>query len=427
MLGQPLIEEIAEGMRLIWLPTDKFKTVTLKMYIHQELREDLATKTALLPSVLERGTNSYPDSISLQRELDNLYGSVLSTGVSKRGEKHLMVISLEVVRPEYLSEDKLLNRGINIMGELLSNPLLEEGGFRRSFVNQEKKQLAQEIKSMINNKTSYALERCVQEMCRDERFGIYRLGYLEDLEKIDSQELYTYSCELLRSNPIDIYLVGLQRWEDVKTLINEAFSFSRVPPLKEIPPTEIFHDRKGELNKQEEILPVNQGYLVLGYRTNITCNHELYYPLVFCNGILGGFPHSKLFRQVREEANLAYFVFSRLEKHKGIMITMAGINPVNYQHSLDIMQEQLKAIQLGDISREEMENTRIGLVNQLKAQEDNPHSLIGFYLDASLGGSKQSVEEVIERLEGISVDEVMEAANQIKIDTVYFLHSNEGG
>lgn len=427
MFGQPVIKELSNGIRYFWLPTEKFKTVTVKMYIHQELQAEVATKTALLPSVLERGTKRYPDSQRLRRELENLYGAELSTDVGKKGERHLLEVALEMIQPEYLKEKKLLQKGLHVMKSLLSEPLVEEGGFRRSYVDQEKDQLAREIKSLINDKTSYALERCVQEMCSGERFGIYKLGSLENLEKIEREELYNYSQQLLRENPIDLYIVGLQEQEEVESLLNDTFSFPRAPSLKEIPPTEVYMEDIREVTETEEKMPVNQGKLVMGYRTNIAYDHELYYPLAFYNGILGTFPHSKLFQNVREKASLAYFVFSRMERHKGIMVVAAGIDNKDYEQAVDIIKKQTEAISRGEITREEMENTRIGFMNQLRTQTDNPNSLINFYLDADIGGRRHSFEDVMDRLMKVTPEEVVEAAQKVKLDTVYFLRGENGG
>lgn len=426
MFGKPLVKKLSNGIRFFWLPTDKFKTVTVKMYIHQELRRELATKTALLPSVLERGTERYPDSISLQRELENLYGAELSTDVNKKGERHLIEISLDMVHPGYLKEENILPGGLNILKSLLSEPLVEDGGFRQSYVEQEKVQLALEIKSLINDKTSYALERCIQEMCSKERFGIYKLGSLGDMEAIQPGGLYDYSRQLLGENPIDIYMVGLQDREEVESLMEDTFSFQRNLQPGEISPTEVHAGDGREVITREEQMPVNQAKLVLGYRTNIAYGDELYYPLVFYNGILGGFPHSKLFQNVREKAGLAYFVFSRMERHKGIMVIAAGIDSAHYQRSLDIIREQTESMARGEITRDEMENTRIGFMNQLRSQSDNPNSLVNFYLDANIGGIDHSFDDVMEKLEKVKPDEVVAAAQKVKLDTIYFLRGEEG-
>ena len=38
---------------------------------------------------------------------------------------------------------------------------------------------------MINDKAIYAQEKCIQTMCERERFGVFKLGRTEDLERLD--------------------------------------------------------------------------------------------------------------------------------------------------------------------------------------------------------------------------------------------------
>jgi len=425
-LGQSTVKNLPNGIRFCYLPADKFKTITINVFIHQDLREELASQTALLPSLLERGTWKYPDSLSLRREMENLYGAELSTDVGKKGERHLMVISLELVRPDLLPEGDILRGGLNLLRSVLCEPLVENGGFPASYVEQEKEQLSKEIRGLINEKTTYSIERCVQEMCRGERFEVYKYGDLENLKKTDPAGLYTYYREVISSNPIDVYMVGPESVPGAGAMLEEVLDFPREEKPREIEETRVYVRKDREVLFKEEVLPVNQAKLVLGYRTNVDYSHPLYYPLLFFNGVLGGFPHSKLFQNVREKASLAYFVFSRLEKHKGIMIVTAGIDYQQYKRTLDLMQKQVKAVADGEITGTEMENTRRGLLNQLSVQKDSPSQLISFYLDSHMGGRDHTFEEVMQKLQQVTREEVVEVARRVELDTVYLLRGEKG-
>ncbi len=427
MPGKPVIKELSNGIRYFWVPTDKFKTVSLRLMVHQELRQELATKTALLPKVLERGSTELPDSISLRRKLDNLYGADISTGTGKAGERQVTEISLEMVDPRYTGDEESLLAGMKTMKNLLVDPLVENGGFRNDYVEQEKFQLKQEIHSLLNDKTGYALERCIQEMCKEERYGVYRLGRAEDIGPLNSVDLYHYQQQLLAENPIDLFMVGMEDSKKVDEMVNEVFNFPRRYKLKNIPDTSVTGERKGDVKTTTESMAVNQGKLVMGYRTGITYGHELFYPMIFLNGVLGTFPHSKLFQNVREKASLAYFVFSRVDKHKGLMVIAAGIDPADYDRTVNIVGEQLAAACRGEFTREEIDNTRVGLINQLRAKSDSPGGLISFYFDADMGGESLTFAEVIDRLNQVTTDELQEAARHVHLDTIYFLRGTEEG
>ena len=421
------INELPNGIRLVFLPADKFKTISLGLFLHQELREDLAAATALLPSVLERGSRRYPDNLTLRRELERLYGAELSTDIHKKGERHLISCSMEMVHGKYVGEDDgLLHKGMEILASVIADPLVEDGGFKPDYVAQEKDQLVKEIRGLINDKATYATEKCLETMCAGERFGVFKLGTVEAVNRIDPLSLWRYYRDLISGNPIELYVVGELEPGQVLAAAGEAFGFERRPRRDGIPATEIYREI-GEVKFREEAMPVSQAKLVLGYRTNISSSDLLYFALLVYNGVLGAFPHSKLFMNVREKASLAYYVYSRLEHHKGLMIVAAGIEGADFEKARGIIEEQVEAMAAGRISDAEMENTRRGLINQLRTQADNPYQMINFHLDGAVGGKNYTAAEVIEGIAAVGPAEVKAVAGRIKLDTVYLMKGKEGG
>ncbi len=408
-----------------FFPTDKFKTVLVSVIIQQTLEKNLAARTALLPAVLERGTSRYPTFMDLKRELEMLYGTSLASDVLKKGERQLISFSLEVINDRFAQGEQLLNKALSILGSVLSDPVRENGSFQKEYVVQEKEQLGKEIQNLVNDKVSYALERCIQEMCRAEPYGVYKYGDLESLEEVDPQGLYSYYRDVFASCPLDVFVVGDLDAGDVFRQLEETLAFPRAAQAAYLPPLDKGPFPLEQRHKVEE-LSVSQGKLTLGYRTQTTYGDDDYPAMLFYNGILGGFPHSKLFRNVREKASLAYYAFSRLDKFKGIQLIGSGIEVDHYQQALDIIQEQVDLIRQGKISAEEMENTRRGLINQLKVVADSPFRLANYFLDTLIGERPEGLEDFIRRLERVSSDEVVEAAQKVGLDTIYFLRSLPG-
>ena len=292
-------------------------------------------------------------------------------------------------------------------------------------MKQEKEQLARIIKGMINNKSLYAVEKCVQSMCADERFGVFKYGRLEDLAGISPASLWRYYREILFGNPVELYIVGDLEAERVEQIAREMLHFSRGAQEKSLPETAVYVE-PAETRFVQERMPLSQAKLVLGYRTNIAYDDPLYFALVLYSGILGGFPHSKLFLNVREKASLAYYAYSRLAKHKGIMIVAAGIDGADYEQAREIIERQVEEMARGRISDAELENSRVGLINQLRLQEDSPYQQINRHLDGEIGGRKYSPAEMIRALEETGRDEIVAAAEKIRLDTVYLLQNEEG-
>ncbi len=182
----------------------------------------------------------------------------------------------------------------------------------------------------------------------------------------------------------------------------------------------------GDVRYVKEELDVSQGKLVLGYRTGVTYADDDYFPLLVYNGILGSFPHSKLFQNVREKANLAYYTYSRLEKHKGLMLISSGIEVDNYERALEIIHRQLSDMTRGDFTKEDLENTRSGLRNQFLVEEDSQSLVVNRVLDDMLVGREENTTELLKRLDAVSREDVARVSANVCLDTVYFL-TKKGG
>ncbi len=428
MADQNINIMLPNGVRLTFIRTSKFKTISMALFIHQELAAGKAALTALLPAVLERGSRQYPDNLTLRRALEELYGAELTTDVHKKGERHLISCSLEIMHGKYVGEgEQMLRRGLSILGAIIGDPLVIDGGFKEPYVVQEKEQLADIIRGLINDKALYAVEKCLQGMCAKERFGVFRYGSLEGLDGISPVSLWRYYREILSANPVELYIVGDLEAQQVEEAARETVRFHRGPQTGApgLPDTEIYFE-PAEVKFVEEAMAVGQAKLVLGYRTNIAYSDPLYFALVMYSGILGGFPHSKLFLNVREKASLAYYAHSRLERHKGLMLIAAGIEGGRYEQARQIIEQQVEDMARGRISEVELENTRRGLVDQLRAGEDNPYQFINRQLDGGIGGKQYTTAEMIRAIEEVGPGEITAVAEKVRLDTVYLLRSEEG-
>ena len=413
---------IAENIRLHRLQSDQFKTNTLAVLIEQELSEEKVTKTALLPAVLQRGTVSYPTTIRLKRQLDELYGAGLSGDVFKRGERHMIQFVFDLANGNYLQEKPpLLEKGIAFLGEILFSPVLEEGIFKADYVEAEKNNLKQRIKSLQDDKIRYAAKRLTEEMCKNEPYALHAYGRLSDIETIDASILYTYYQDVLRHCPIDLYLVGEVDFDATMELLEQQF-FARLPKGERKPRNRVTV-APNEHNEQVVIdrLDVKQGKLNIGCRTHTTIEDEAYPALLLYNGILGGFAHSKLFMNVREKASLAYYCSSRIESHKGLLSIQSGIEIRHYEQALSIIKEQLKEMQEGKISDQELDKTKATLINQFRERLDSAYGLIDLHHHSALSTRNWPLPELLERIQATTREDVQQVAEKVTIDTIYFL------
>ncbi len=413
--------DLSPRVRLFQAGGDKFKTCTVRVYLHAPLEAGTVTATALVPYILGRGCRGYPDLTAVHRRLEELYGASVGPGVTKIGEMQSLFLGLDVVQGRYLSED-VLPEAVDLLSRMCMEPALDAAGhFPDDTVAQEQENLARRIRGLMNDKVRLAALRCVEEMCRAEPYALNGLGRLDDLPALGPAEITARWRDLLRTAPVDVFAVG--GGEALAQQLAKALA-----PLssgaRAMPET-----RPGSAPDQPrhvvEVQPVQQGKLCLGYRTDVTRTDPRYPAMLMYNGILGGFPHSKLFRNVREKASLAYYASSQWDAFKGVMLIQSGIEPERYTQAVDIIRQQVADLAAGRIDDDEMEFTRRGLGNQLRASEDSPYGLIDSATGQVLVGDLRPLEDRLSEIEAVTRDQVAEVAAGVRLDTVYFLTNDD--
>lgn len=262
-------------------------------------------------------------------------------------------------------------------------------------------------------------------MCSGEPYRLHPLGKIEDLSGYDAATLYDKYRYWLNHAPIDIYVVGNVSADDVSELVRASFVHEREDSKYR------YGARPGNSSQVKERtvverLDVTQGKLNLGLRAFVNYADDQYPAALMYNGILGAYPHSKLFTNVREKASLAYYASSRLDGHKGIITIQSGIEIANYEQALRIIREQLDAMRNGQISDLELEQTRAMIANQLRESQDSAFEIISFDFNSVLSERVRTPEELIADISSVERDSIRSYAEQVKLDTVYFLRDQKG-
>jgi len=412
------------GITFHFIKTDKFKTISLFLKLKAPLTKADATKRALLPYVLQSGTNTYSNSSALRKFLDDLYGATLFVDLQKKGEYHIISISMDVANEKFLNDrTPLLEKAIQLLSDVIFNPKTTQDGFDKEIVEKEKRTLKQRIRVVYDDKMRYANLRLVEEMCKDEPYSIHVNGILEDVDQINEKNLYEYYKSVLKEDQIDLYVVGDVDINQLQLICKQYFQFEDRTP-KEIDKN-LYRQSEKE-NVVIERQDVAQGKLNIGFRTNITYGDSDYFALQVYNGLFGGFPHSKLFINVREKASLAYYAASRIESHKGLMMVMTGIEPKNYDQALSIIKEQFQAMNNGEFSENELEQTKAVIQNQMLETLDTARGMTEVLYHNVLSNSKVPEEVWMEKIKQVTKEDVIQVGKKIVLDTIYFLTGQEG-
>ena len=414
-----------QHIRIHVLPTKRFKTFAISLYVGAPLKEDTVTSTALIPFVLRRGTSSYPETIQFREQLEELYGAGFGFDVYKRGDHQIIQFRMDTINDSFVqSSDKLLDRSFAFLGEVVTSPAKENGHFRSSYVQQERDTVRKRLESIVNDKIRYAGERCIEEMCKGEPYRLHPLGERKDLPGIEPEGLYRSYEQWLQNAGMDLYVVGDTTLEEVEKLVEKYFHLNRNTSFEY--KTEVSSRQHRDVQTVVEKLNVNQGKLNMGLRTSITYGDDQYASALMYNGILGGYPHSKLFVNVREKHSLAYYASSRYDGHKGIATIQSGIEIPNYEQAVEIITNQLSDLKEGKISDLEMNQTKAMIRNLLKEIGDSAFEMISYDFNRQLSGKERTTMELLTQIESLTKEDVQKAAETFQLDTIYFLRDQKG-
>ncbi len=416
-------DELKEGIKLHVMDTDKFKTNLIAIFLTTKLDRNDVTKNALISAILRRGSKNMHSQEEISKELEEMYGASFDCGLDKTGDNQVLKFYIETINDNYLPKqgENILKKATEKLIEIVFNPYTENNGFKQEYVEQEKNNIKQRIEGKIDNKARYAIDRCIEEMYKDKPFGLYKFGYVEDLEKIDKNDLYNYYKELINSCKIDIFISGNSN-EEVQNIIKENDNIQKLQPRK--PKYQTPQNEEKELKEKENIITesmeVTQGKLILGLDVNIN-KEELKYNALIYNSILGGSANSKMFQNVREKAHLAYVASSSYLRHKNNIFINCGIEIANYEKALELIRKQLEDMKNGDFTNEDIENAKKGIIATIKTIDDEQDTQITYYFGQELTNTRVSVEEYIRKIQQVQKRDVIDIANKVSINTIYFL------
>ena len=411
--------EIGKNVNLTLIPESKFKTNLISVFILRNLDRNEVTKNALLPGVLKSGCSKYKTIGELTNREEELYGTYLNAGILKKGENQVLGFRILGVNEKYLDE-KILAQGIELLNEVINNPLVVDGGFNEDYLNIEKEILKNAIIGIINDKARYAMKKANEIMFEGEPYAISGNGYIEDLDSINGVNLYEYYKEILKTSPIEIVVEGQFDEDEVVNIIKEKFTFDRADII-DIQKSE-YYKSIDKVKEIHETMDIAQGKLVMGYRCNVDyLDEEKYYSLLLGSRILGGGADSKLFINVREKESLCYTIYSTIQKNKSAMFICSGIEAENYDKTVSLIKEQLQKVKDGDITDTEISNAKIGFISSLNSLNDEIGRISDFYLSQYISRNNSTVEDIKNMINKATKEDIVEAVKNIELDTIYFL------
>ncbi|MCC6671423.1 MAG: insulinase family protein [Planctomycetes bacterium] len=411
--------EDVQGVPFLVRRDPRSKTFRMVLYARRPLDRDAAAR-ALLPALLQQGTRRDPDRPALARRMEMLYGASVGPGTAKVGESHVLRMSVDAVAGAFLpGRPDQLGAGAQLLRELLCEPLLDGMGFPSGTFERERKQAADAVRALRDDKGAYAAERAIAEACAGEPYAIPEHGGLAAIEALDRGAPERARLDFLTRGEMVAFAAGALPEAGVAARLGELLAAmpARAPePLR--PPVSV---APRPVRRAVERTLLQQSKLHLHFRLPGTDVQRLWIGRRLFTNLLGGGPHSRLFREVRERRSLAYYASAGLERHKGLLQVHVGCDERAAAAVEEEVLRQARALQAGEFQEQELETARAQILGTLATVDDSPQARLAFAAESWFLGVDRTPDEWMDLYRSATRDEVVQGAAGLWLDHVYLL------
>lgn len=414
------LENPQKDLHVKVLPTTKFKTTTITLKFMAPLDSDTMTARSILSKILVRATKQWPSDKDFNRHLSHLYGAYVNSFVSKFKDKHVITISLELVNERYLKDQTpLFEKGLEMLKEMIYNPLISDNQFDETFVAQEKSLLSKKLNAMIDNKSQISFLNLLKYMLGEQPYRHLATGQVEYIANITPENLYHTYQSMLQNDYCAVYVVGNVDEQQVKSQIQTYFNINPFSfELSQPNPIGQDHNTPQVIIETDD---VDQAKLNMGFTLPAKYGDSEYFAMIVFNVMFGGDPSSVLFNEVREKQSLAYSIHSQIDAKNGFLFVLSGVSTDKYEIAKETIVSEFEKFQQGDFEEEKLALAKKVILSQRQESYDRAKSIIEIMNNNILLDEPMSEENYISGIQNVNKSDIQQLAQQTTLDTIYIL------
>ena len=401
-----MTEKYLPRCRIFLLDGKKFRTNLFVLFFELPLKRETATKTALLAEVLKG-----QEWTETTKQAEEMYGALWDISVVKKGDRQLLLFSLETLKAVDAEE------ALSFFRNRILQPL--EGDFREKVVERKKEILRRRLEGLQDDKKAYARKRAMEETAEGTAYAVSADGYMEDLQEISAKSLFAFYRDMVEQAEVKVFFSGDKTEKDKILSLRQDFPGKLLYKENE----ETDEPKNGPRFVQENAR-MEQARLVLGFSADME-NSSRQAALLVLNHLLGGSPDSLLFQTVREEQGLCYDVKSYLEPMSPYLFVQAGIKAEDGKKTGKLVLEAIEQLKKDGVSEEKLEQAKENILRNYDGLADSPWAMVDFFAEQALQGKPLTTEKFLRQIERTGVEDIIRAANHLELKVVYLLSGKE--
>lgn len=395
---------------------NEFKTIQFALFFTDYDDKDTRVYRFLLPKCLISHSPNYQTKVMMHKKLETLYGAQLYARSERHANLNVMSFVYTIVDPVIVADQNLIKDSL----QLLNDIFVDRSYFSEAIFEEEKRMLIEQWESVKDHKRTYANMEFSKLFFESDLSGYPMSGTLEDIKKTTLDDLIKYYQNHFFKQDIKIILnghVGDQtKMIEEKLLISEKkqdlnieFSFRELKPVQ----------------KKEEKTQMNQAILKLGYHFPIFRFDASYEAALCLDTIIGGYPESRLFREIREKQGLCYDISSNYDFYKGVLLISSGVAKHQKDYALNEIIKLVENIKTDFITKDELEHAKAFLIHQIKSSLDLQSYMTKRAYFHAIFQEGMTTEARINRINKVSLDDINQITDKLNLDTIYVLYGGQ--
>lgn len=416
--------QLAKGVEALFLPGNSFNTTLVSFNFYLPLDSETVARNALLPELMVTCSQEYPDYLNLNYKLTSLYGAEIVASSSKVGNCICIKFTVSSINNRFAFDGQnVTEESVDLLLSLIFRPKVLNGAFFDEDLKREKRKLIDRIKGELNDKRTFARNRLISEMFENDPYGVYKLGQSEQVAAVTGEQLYDTWCQMLKSGYLTIHIIGEKIPDGLFDRVKQELSYHNRSNVTDIYKVTSLNTRE-EVKRVTDNMEVAQGKLVMGFSCPAG-DDDASLDVMLMNDIFGGGPYGRLFTNVREKMSLCYYCSSQAVRNKGFMMVDSGVEKENAQKAEEAILGQLEVMRKGEFTDFEFSSAVKSIKDSLRSYKDSQNGLDVWYTIKAINKTVYSPEEISEMIQKVSREDVIKAAQRVRLNTVYMLMPKE--
>jgi len=392
------VRSMENGLQVVTYEMPHMRSLSCTIWIgvgaRYETRE-IGGISHFIEHLLFKGTRRRKDNLEISQAIEGVGGSI--NGFT---DKEATCYLVKVPSDEFLL-------GIDVLADIVLNSLFEEEAVER-----ERGVIIEEIKMVRDRPDSWVHVLLEDLVWPNHPMGRSTAGTEDSVSAMSRETILDYFSSFYHPGNMVVSIAGNASQEEVNRAVEGFFQGKEAREKKTFQPTDA--KAEGPFVKVERH-DIKQANIALGF-PGYPRLHPRRYALELLDVILGQGMSSRLFQEVRVRRGLAYSVGSQYSPHldTGILRIYAGVDSESGKDAVGVILEQLAEIREKLVPDDELRRAKDFYKGSLSLRLEDTLSLAlrhGGHM--VLSGKIISVEEVLERIEAVTSDEIQDVAKSL--------------